>query len=459
MVISTQFDIELKILVVDDEPDMVTTLQELLKRDGNHVDVAYNSQEALNSLEKQEYDLILTDLSMPGMNGVELLKQAKTLHPEAEIMIITGYGTVNSAVEAIQHGALNYLIKPVEPQEILQNVDRVKNRLSLNEANYNDHRYYNLIGKSTSMRKIFNLIPRIARMHGSVLIHGESGVGKELVAQAIHAASQRHLKRFVPIDCGALSDTLLESELFGHKQGSFTGSTADRMGMIETANGGTLLLDEVGNASTYLQSRLLRVIEEKKVRRIGENNMVPVDVRILAASNEPLHSLVERGLFREDLYYRLSGFVVEIPPLRERKEDIPLLVNHFLELNAELYNPCPTSISPDALEILMHYHWPGNVRELRTVVDRSVAFAEGDTIEKKDLSLNRLTNGKEAQETIRQENQSIINASFYSAVENFERRYLAELLDTVNGNISQASQLSGASRKTIREKGKKYGLL
>ncbi|RJP18738.1 MAG: sigma-54-dependent Fis family transcriptional regulator [Candidatus Omnitrophota bacterium] len=458
---SCQSDISLRVLVVDDEPDMVTTLHDLLIGEGNHVDTAYNSAEALTLLEKKDFDLILTDLSMSGMNGVDLLKEVKTGHPDTEIMIITGYGTISSAVEAMRHGALNYLIKPVEPQEIILNVDRVKRRFALRGFDYKEHRFHNLIGKSPAMRKIFTLIPRVARMHGSVLIQGESGVGKELVAQAIHLSSTRKSKRFVPIDCGALSDTLLESELFGHKHGAFTGSTSDRIGMIETAHGGTLLLDEVGNASSYLQSRLLRVIEEKKVRRLGENTMIPVDVRILAASNAPLHDLVDDGSFREDLFYRLSGFVINIPPLRERIEDVPLLSRFFLELNAQYYEQLPSEFSPQAMEILMQYSWPGNVRELRTVVDRAIALAEGDTIEHMDITFNGslMDDLPFEMPALSDANESVLSTPFYTAVETFEKNYLSLLLERAEGNISKASQLSGASRKTIREKGKKYGLL
>jgi len=455
---SLHSDIALRILVVDDEPDIVTTLHDLLAGEGNTVDVAYSGDEALANLEEHDYDLILTDLSMPEMNGVELLKEAKSRFPNTEIMIITGYGTINSAVEAMRQGALNYLIKPVEPQEIFLNVDRVKRRLSIRGVNHKDNCFHNLIGKSVAMRKLFALIPKVARMQGAVLVQGESGVGKELVAQAIHAAGPRNGKRFVPIDCGALSDTLLESELFGHKQGSFTGSTSDRIGMIETAHGGTLLLDEVGNAASYLQSRLLRVIEEKKVRRLGENAMIPVDVRILAASNADLHELVAQGRFREDLYYRLCGFVIDIPPLRERAEDIPLLAQYFLEHNAQYYDRIPTSFSAEAMETLMRYSWPGNVRELRTIVDRAAALAEGPTIEKKDLDFGRSFQ-KIPDSVSPTSSSSCLSTPFYTAVEEFERAYLSELLDRVEGNISQASQLSGASRKTIREKGKKYGLL
>lgn len=454
-------ELKLKILIVDDEPDMVSTLDELLTEEGHHVDSAYNSQDALERLETFTYDLILTDLSMPGIDGISLLKESKNRYPETEVIVITGYGTIDNAVEATKLGAFNYLIKPVEPSDILMNVDRVRQRLGLLQENPNNHNFHNIIGRSAAMRKIFQLIPRIARMNNSVLIQGESGVGKELVAQAIHLASQRSGKKFIPIDCGALSDSLLESELFGHKQGSFTGSTADRTGMIETANGGTLLLDEVGNASLFLQSRLLRVIEEKKVRRVGDNHFTPVDVRILAASNVRLAEMVEQGTFREDLYYRLSGFVIDIPPLRERKEDIPLLAQYFLEKNAEQYDFAPSSFSPEAIEALLNYPWHGNVRELKTVIDRAVAFADGSMVTKKNLIFDRSftmnlipmpvngTNG----------NGTMLGTPFYTAVENFEKCYLSELLEAAEGNISQASQISGASRKTIREKGKKYGLL
>jgi DNA-binding NtrC family response regulator len=395
------------------------------------------------------------------MDGVGLLRESKNRFPRTEVIIVTGYGTIYNAVEATKLGAFNYLIKPVEPSDLLMNVDRIRQRRHLLCQNPENHRFHSLIGRSLAMRRIFQTIPRIARMNNSVLIQGESGVGKELVAQAIHLSSRRATRKFIPIDCGALSDSLLESELFGHKQGSFTGSTSDRMGMIETANGGTLLLDEVGNASHYLQSRLLRVIEEKKVRRVGDNSMIPVDVRIISASNVRLADMVEQGNFREDLYFRLSGFVIDIPPLRERREDIPLLAQYFLEQNTRQYDFAPTSFSPEALETLMIYPWHGNVRELRTVVERAIAFAESPVVQKKDLSFDRPFSAQPANPLLsdRTNGDSMLSIPFYTAVEDFERRYLSELLENVGGNISQASQLSGASRKTIREKGKKYGLL
>ncbi|MFB3787185.1 MAG: sigma-54-dependent transcriptional regulator [bacterium] len=451
-------DLGLRVLVVDDEPDMVATLRDLLDGEGNTVDVAYSGMEAVATLEQRPFDVILTDLSMPGMDGVELLKEARIRQPGVEVIIITGYGTIGSAVEAMRLGAFNYMIKPVEPREILSNLDRVHRRFAARFDDPRQHRFHDLIGQSAAIRRIFNLIPRVARMNGSVLIQGESGVGKELVAKAIHLCSSRGSKRFVPIDCGALSDTLLESELFGHKQGSFTGSSSDRMGMIESAHGGTLLLDEVGNSSSYLQSRLLRVIEDKKIRRLGENNLIPVDVRILAASNASLSRLVEAGKFREDLYYRLSGFVIEIPPLRERKEDIPLLARHFLVENQHLYDGAPLSFSTDAMDALMEYHWPGNIRELRTVVDRAVAFADGNVIRSRDLLFSQPF-PIQTPPAAGHGNVSLLDTPFYAAVEAFEHRYLSDLLAKVGGNISKASQVSGASRKTIREKGKKYGLL
>ncbi len=448
----------LRVLVVDDEPDMVATLRDLLGGEGNTVSVAYSGMEAVATLEQRPFDVILTDLSMPGMDGVELLKEARIRQPGVEVIIITGYGTIGSAVEAMRLGAFNYMIKPVEPREILSNLDRVQRRYAARCDDPRQHRFHDLIGQSAAIRRIFHLIPRVARMNGSVLIQGESGVGKELVAKAIHQCSPRGSKRFVPIDCGALSDTLLESELFGHKQGSFTGSSFDRTGMIESAHGGTLLLDEVGNSSAYLQSRLLRVIEEKKIRRLGENNLIPVDVRFLAASNANLGRLVEAGRFREDLYYRLSGFVIAIPPLRERKEDIPLLARHFLEENQQMYDGAPASFSAGALDALLEYPWPGNVRELRTVIDRAVAFAEGNAIRSKDIQFSHPFSCLSAPAGS-DGTTSLLDTPFYAAVEAFEHRYLSDLLAKVGGNISKASQVSGASRKTIREKGKKYGLL
>jgi DNA-binding NtrC family response regulator len=445
----------LTVLVVDDEPDMVTTLHDLLIGEGHSVDTANSGQEALNKIDAKSYELILTDLSMPQMDGVALMKEAKQRQPDTEVMIVTGYGTINNAVEAMRLGAFHYLIKPVEPQELIISIDRIHQRINGKHEEYKKHNFHGLVGKSPSMRKIFNLIPKLAKMHCSVLIQGESGVGKELVANAIHECTPNRNSKFVPIDCGALSDTLLESELFGHKQGSFTGSTHDRIGMIESAQGGTLLLDEVGNSSLYLQSRLLRVIEEKKVRRLGENSMVPVDVRILAATNADLKQLVGKEKFREDLYYRLCGFVVSIPPLRERKEDIPLLAHYFLGKNAHYYGEAPVGFSEEAVDALKSFAWPGNVRELRTVIDRAVGLAEGKIIEKKDLFFSACSDDGEELESP----ESLLDIPFYTAVETFEQKYLSALLESVEGNISKASHLSGASRKTIREKGKKYGLL
>lgn len=448
----------LRILVVDDEPDMAATFRELLAGDGDHVEIANNGSDALQRFQSDRYDLLVTDFAMPGMNGLELMKEVKKNQPETDFIIITGFGTINSAVEAMRYGALNYLIKPVEPQDIIRYVDLVRRRHLHRSENEESDRFHGLVGKSSSIRRIFKLIPKIAQMNGSVLVQGETGVGKELVAQAIHKCSKRRERKFVPVDCGSLSDSLLESELFGHKQGAFTGSTSDRAGLIEHANGGTLFLDEIGNSSLLLQSRLLRVIEEKKVRRVGENNYNPADVRVIAACNEDLKELMEQERFRQDLYYRLSGFVIDIPPLRDRVDDIPLLAHHFLQENSKIYDLQIKGFSSQAMEHMMKYSWPGNIRELRIVIERAVAMTDQDIIEKNDLIFdNPVLDHVEAENLPMDE--SILNTPFYTAVESYERMYLSKLFDKVEGNISRASQLSGASRKTIREKGKKYGLL
>lgn len=448
----------LKILVVDDEPDMAATFRELLSVDGDLVEVSNNGSDALQRFESGQYDLLVTDFAMPGMNGLELMKEVKKNQPETDFIIITGYGTINSAVEAMRYGALNYLIKPVEPQDIIRYVDIVRRRHLHRSENEESDRFHGLVGKSSSMRRIFTLIPKIAQMHCSILVQGETGVGKELVAQAIHKSSKRRDKKFIPIDCGSLTDTLLESELFGHKQGAFTGSTSDRAGLIEHANGGTLFLDEVGNSSLLLQSRLLRVIEEKKVRRVGENNYNIADVRVIAACNENLKEMMEQERFRQDLYYRLSGFVLDIPPLRDRKDDIPLLANFFLQENNKLYDMQIKGFSSQAMEHFLQYQWPGNVRELRIVTERAMAMADKDVIEKKDLIFDHPVY-ESTDSDILPSGDSILEIPFYTAVESYERMYLSKLFEKVDGNISRASQLSGASRKTIREKGKKYGLL
>lgn len=457
MVMATS-NCRLRILVVDDEPDMAATFRELLAGDGDHVEIANTGSDALLRFESDKYDLLVTDFAMPGMNGLELMKEVKKNQPETDFIIITGYGTINSAVEAMRYGALNYLIKPVEPQDIIRYVDLVRRRHLHRSENEDSDRFHGLVGKSSSMQRIFSLITKISQMNSSVLIQGETGVGKELVAQAIHSCSKRRDRKFIPVDCGSLSDSLLESELFGHKQGAFTGSTSDRAGLIEHANGGTLFLDEIGNSSLLLQSRLLRVIEEKKVRRVGENNYNPADVRVIAACNEDLKDLMEKERFRQDLYYRLSGFVLEIPPLRDRVDDIPLLAHYFLEEYNKLYSLQIKGFSSQAMEHIMKYNWPGNIRELRIVIERALALAEQDIIHKQNLIFDNPI-FEHADAEILPMDESVLNTPFYTAVESYERMYLSKLFDKVEGNISRASQMSGASRKTIREKGKKYGLL
>ncbi len=447
-----------RILVVDDEPDMVTTLRDLLVNDGHYVDVAHDGMEALSILGSREYEILLTDLSIPELDGVDLLRRSKERHPELQVIIITGYGTIDSAVEAMKSGAFNYLIKPVEPQEILANVERIKQILFLKERSEESCVFHNMVGRSRAMQRVFDLIPKLARLQMPVLIEGETGTGKELVGRALHDYSRHKNQPFVPLDCGSLPESLLESELFGHKQGAFTGSTCDRRGLLEMANGGSLLLDEISNASLHLQTRLLRVIEEKQIRRVGDENFIDVDFRVLSASNASLASLVEAGTFREDLYYRLCGFVLELPPLRERREDIPVLAEHFLTFFKPSDSRKPEGFSSGALDALVNYDWPGNVRELRLVVERGAALCHKKLIEVQDLVFTgiRLPH---LSSTPKEGPRSLLDQPFYAVVEEVERKYLTELLGQVSGNISQASKLSGASRKTIREKAKRYGIL
>lgn len=448
-----------RILVVDDEPDMVTTLKDLLVGEGHQVDVAYGGDEALNILQNKEYEILLTDLSMPHVNGVDLLRQGKEHYPDLEVVIITGYGTIESAIEATRLGAFNYMIKPVEPQDILSNITRIKELLSLKKCNESDDIFHGMVGQSQAMQRVFRLIPKLAQLESPILIQGETGTGKELLARALHACSRRRNEPFIPLDCGALPESLLESELFGHKQGSFTGSLSDRMGLIEAADHGCLLLDEIGNASFHLQTMLLRVIEEKRVRKVGNNAYKNVDFCVIAAANMPLLSQVEAGVFREDLYYRLCGFVVELPSLRERQEDIPLLAGYFLRQFAECADrPVAKEIAPEAMDVLTSYAWPGNVRELRLLIERAAVLAEGPVIRRRDLVFLG-PKADTGQGFMLEKSRNLADLPFYTVVEDVEKRYLSDLLEKVEGNISQASRLSGASRKTIREKGKRYGLL
>lgn len=441
-----------RILVVDDEEIVRQSLLAWFKEDGYEVDTAENADAALRLFEKGKYSLILLDIKMPGMSGMDLLVKLKEYDPDAIIILITAYASVSSAVKALKSGANDYITKPIDPDELSHIVEKalyqkdlehenVKLKESIDEITKPD----NLIGESHQMKEIYSLINTVAQTDTTVLILGESGTGKELVAKAIHLNSKRKYFPLVTVNCGALPESLLESELFGHEKGAFTGAHYRRKGKFEMANGGTIFLDEIGTISNKVQVELLRVIETKQFTRVGGSETITSDFRVIAATNENLEELVKEGKFREDLYYRLNVFTIHIPPLRERIEDIPLLANYFLKKFTNSMNKKVSGISDEAMSFLLKYKWPGNVRELENAIERAVVVCRNDKIQLDDLPFRISSN------------------SLYSEVEDkslseVEKRHIALVLQENNWNISKSAEDLKIDRVTLYNKIKKYGL-
>jgi len=380
------------ILVVDDEETIRDSCQQALARKGNKVEVAEDGSKALALLEKESFDLVILDLKMPGLNGMEVLKKIKKDDPEVIVVVITGFATVESAVEAMKMGAYDFIPKPFTPDSLRMIVNRglEKRKLWLENvllrAQLKDRFGPDIIiGQSPSMKKVVDLVQKVAPTDSAVLISGETGTGKELVARAIHSQSSRNDKPFIVVDCVGLLESLFESELFGQVKGSSTGATETKYGMFEVANGGTVFLNEVGNISTNIQTKLLRLLQEKEITKVGSSQPLKVDVRIIAATSKDLPKCVAEQTFREDLFYRLSVVLLALPPLRERKEDIPLLANHFLNKYNKKREKGVTAISEEAMNVIADYDWPGNVRELENVIERAVVLTKSKVIEPADL--------------------------------------------------------------------------
>ncbi|HEX9884713.1 MAG TPA: sigma-54 dependent transcriptional regulator, partial [Desulfobaccales bacterium] len=382
-----------QILVIDDDKALRDACYQILSRQGYQVELATGARQGLTLLERMSFDAILLDLVMPDLDGLEALKKLRALDPDVEVIIITGYGTIQSAVECIKAGAFHFLSKPFVPDDLRNLVTRAleKRRLDLEnlylrqELKAKDERRV-LVYESESMVRIMDMIARVAPADSTVLITGESGTGKGLVAQKLHQLSQRARRPFITVDCGTLVETLFESELFGHVKGSFTGADANKIGKFELAQNGTLFFDEISNIGLEVQAKLLRAVEERKISKVGSHRVITVDVRIVAATNKDLARAIKDGTFREDLFYRLNVVLIQMPPLRERKSDIPLLVQHFLEkYNGRLRKEI-RGISPEALELLVRHDWPGNVRELENTVERLVVLSNGPYLEPADLA-------------------------------------------------------------------------
>jgi DNA-binding NtrC family response regulator len=452
-----------RILVVDDEELNRDLLQQILEREGYQVAIAANGQEALTLLRQEAFHVVLTDLKMPGMTGVEVIRELKMLAPSTMGIIHTAYGSVETAVEAMKAGAYDYVTKPVRRDELLVVIQRALDFQHLHHENVSlrkqlkaKYKFDNIVSDNEKMQAIFTQVEKVADTDSTILIYGESGTGKELIARALHYNSYRQDKPLVPINCGAIPEDLLESELFGHEKGAFTGATAQRLGRFELANGGTIFLDEIGEMRPSLQVKILRVLQEREFERIGGTRTIKVDVRILAATNKNLEELVARQQFRDDLFWRLNVIPITLPPLRERLSDIPLLVAHFIaRFNAEKKQHL-TGITPEALQMLQSYHWPGNVRELENTVERIAILKGSGMIMPEDLpekiarpSLSRSVPGVNIPDD---------GIDFDAMVETFEKQLLMQALVKAGGVKSKAANLLHMNRTTLVEKVKKLRL-
>ena len=447
-----------RILVVDDEKNYLVVLAALLSAEGFEVTTAPNAARAAALIAEDEPDLVITDMRMPGMSGLELIQQVKPTHSDLPMLVMTAFGTVENAVEAMKAGASDYITKPFKNQELVLTVRRAltmrklltQNRL-LREELGSQRGFSNIIGDSKAMQDVFELVEKVAATKATVLLTGESGTGKELIARALHARSPRAEEPFVAVNCMALTETLLESELFGHEKGSFTGAVARRKGRFELADGGTLFLDEVGEIAQSLQVKLLRVLQERTFERVGGGQEIKVDVRIVTATNKDLAALVKEGSFREDLYYRLDVVRIDLPPLRRRKEDLPLLVAHFVKkFAAEMGRPAP-EVSKEAMQRLYDHSWPGNVRELENALERAVILAGGN-ITPQDLPLQG------GQDEPGSEISLPRGMTITQAVEELELRMIQRALAENNGVAAHAAQTLGVTKSNLAYKMKKYGL-
>jgi DNA-binding NtrC family response regulator len=449
------------ILIVEDEPRMRRLLEISLSEDGHSVHTSADAETGLLHLRKASADLVVTDLKLPGMNGLEFLQEGKRLNPALPFIVMTAYGSVETAVDAMKAGASDYVLKPftIAEMKLVINkeldVQQVRDEnVRLKEALGKRYHFQNIVGRSKKMQEVLALVERVAPTNSTVLIGGESGVGKDLIARAIHQNSRRASGPFIKINSTAIPETLFESELFGFERGAFTGALASKPGKFELADKGTLFLDEIGDVPAAIQVKLLRVLQEREFERLGGTKTLKVDIRMIAATNRDLRAALEEGTFREDLYYRLNVVPIDIPPLREHKEDIPDLVNHFLARFAADSDKEIEGITPAALDALMEYHWPGNIRQLENGVERAVALSSGRMIDEKDIHLDT-----------RQNKPAVVASSSTMqflpegmTLEQWEDNMIREALRRANGNKSQAARLLGLSRNALRYRLGKLGV-
>ena len=440
-----------KILIVDDELSVRTSLKEWFLEEGFTVETAESGEDALNKMHTGPYDLILLDIKMPGMDGITLQKKIKEIDEDAIIIIMTAYASVDTAVEALKLGAFDYVTKPFDPDDLSQLIRNALKQKELTSENVQLKEKISelsgvddIIGQSEEMKRVFEMVDTVAETDSTVLIRGESGTGKELIARAIHSRSKRRYFPIVAVNCGAIPETLLESELFGHEKGAFTGAQYRRKGKLELANGGTLFLDEIGDISFKMQIDLLRVLEGKRFTRLGGSEEISVDFRLICATNKNLEKLVEEEKFREDLYYRINVFSIFLPPLRKRKSDIIMLANHFIQKYARSMGKPKKSIASNVQEMMLEYSWPGNVRELENAIERAMVIGKGPEISIEDLPLHINTTEKS--------NSGKVKLS------DLEKDHILRMLEETGGNVTKAANLLGIDRVTLYNKMKKYGV-
>ncbi|GAB4389003.1 MAG: sigma-54 dependent transcriptional regulator [Thermodesulfovibrionales bacterium] len=448
-------------IVVDDEPSVCEAVKAILEDDGIETVAATSSLKALAEIKARHYDLVVSDLRMPHKDGLELYDEVKEVSPESVFIIITAYGTIQSAVDAIKRGVYDYIPKPFTPDEVRIPVRRALEKKALEKENLAlrsqiraRYSFQNIIGNSPALHEVFRVMRHAAASESNVLITGESGTGKELVARAIHSNSVRARRKFVTINCGAIPEGLLESELFGHLMGAFTGAVSDKKGLIEDADRGTLFLDEVGELAPSLQVKLLRVLQDGEFLRVGDSQPRRVNLRLIAATNRNLRKAAAEGAFREDLFYRLNVIPIELPPLRERTDDIPLLASHFLEKHrAKASDKAVESVSPEAMQALMGYHYPGNVRELENAVEYAIAFTPGPRVRREDLP-SYILDGR----GLAEEARTIPLMPLKEAKAQFERGLIMAALVESGGNISEAARLLSIHRQNLQQKIRLLGI-
>jgi len=448
------------VLVIDDKESVRQMLSKTLESEGYEVDVAPDGMDGLRKAKEKRFDLVLTDLKLPRMDGLEVLSSMKELDPDIAVIVMTAYGTIETAVQAIKQGAFDYLAKPFDPDHLnflikraLENRRLLAENVLLREELAHNMGYYEIIGKSQKIKEVSRLIKKVSPSDSTVLLLGESGTGKELFARAIHSLSNRKDGPYVAINCAAIPRELLENELFGSEKGAYTGSVTRKMGKFEIAEGGTIFLDEVGDLDIALQAKLLRVLQEKRFERLGGTKTISVDVRLIAASNFDLKKAIEKKTFREDLYYRLSVFPVSIPPLRERREDIPELANHFINKYCHEMKKTPKNISREAMKLLEKYHWPGNVRELENTIERAIILCEGKKVLPEHLAI-RIQNTNE----IRLREGAGLKEVAQHAQAEAEKALIVRVLNETRGNKRKTAEILKIDYTTLFDKLKKYNI-